>query len=601
MSLSGAPVLNHSMNKLSPKIKAGGALAALIMFCSAAVMPLAVTWIDAARLERQRVESQIDSLSKTFELLVDAETGQRGYIITGMNVFLQPYHVALMAFPTQLRDLSGRFAEEDENERKRVDTLLDSTRKKLEDLARTVDLRQREGFSSVEPIISKATGKQYMDEVRGEVDELTAAKRIELAKLDGDLQGKVRWAIVFALTSTAVNLVLLGWMARSLFRAFIRGQSIAAEAKQISEGRAQDMKTLERRNVEVSSLAEMARTLQTDMSLEESLDVASLYCERLLSGTSGAIYLLRNSQNALERAAVWGPECDGEELQATIFEPSSCWGLRRGQVHRWSGPQDLPCRHCTAPEGVTQLCLPLQAFGEPLGLLVLIAPADGSLDSLALTASQIAEQLALTVSNLRMRQMLRNQSIRDPLTGLYNRSNMEETLSRELARSGRNKAPLAIVMIDLDHFKKLNDTHGHHVGDAALVAVAGYLNTSVRTSDVVCRYGGEELLLILPDCTLQDAVDKAWQLCTGLRTMAVDAGDRSIRVTASFGVAGAPQHSAQPAKLIEVADRALYEAKHAGRDRVAVGGTVGTTAGDQALQTLADKGGREPESTISVP
>ena len=558
------------MKKLTPKIKAGGALAVFIMVCSAAVMPLAVTWIEEARLERQRVESQIESLAKMQELLVDAETGQRGYVITGLNVFLQPYHVALTALPAQMRDLSVRYANEAVEERRRVATLLGTTGKKLEDLARTVDLRQREGFSSVQPIISQATGKQLMDEVRREVDELTAAERTELAKLDDDLQWKVRCAIAFSLISTLLNLVLLGWMARSLLQAVIRGQSIAADARLISEERAFDMKMLERRNVEISSLAEMARTLQTDMALEESLAVASLYCRRLLSGTSGAIYLLRNSQNALERQAVWGPESAGLELEATMFEPTSCWGLRRGQVHRWSGANDLRCRHSAAPDGVTQLCLPLQAFGEPLGLLVLIAPADGLLDTLALTASQIAEQLSLTVSNLRMRQMLRNQSIRDPLTGLYNRRYMEETLTRELARADRNKTTLAVVMMDLDHFKKLNDTHGHHVGDAALKAVAGFLVASVRTSDVVCRYGGEELILILPDCSLQDGVEKASELCTGLRTVPVDGDDRSIRVTASFGVAVAFEHGNQPAKLLEAADRALYEAKHAGRNRVCV-------------------------------
>jgi diguanylate cyclase (GGDEF)-like protein/PAS domain S-box-containing protein len=162
---------------------------------------------------------------------------------------------------------------------------------------------------------------------------------------------------------------------------------------------------------------------------------------------------------------------------------------------------------------------------------------------------------------------LREQALRDPLTGLFNRRYLDETLPRELARAGRDDAPLSLVVIDIDHFKRVNDTWGHHVGDAALAALGRLLAARSRASDVACRFGGEEFVMVLPDASLDDAVRCAEVWRHALREVVVPAGDTGVRITISAGIAAwRPGESAQ--QLFARADQALYAAKRDGRDRV---------------------------------
>jgi diguanylate cyclase (GGDEF)-like protein len=246
-------------------------------------------------------------------------------------------------------------------------------------------------------------------------------------------------------------------------------------------------------------------------------------------------------------------------------------------MHVAQGPHDLRCRHDhDAAAGHCQLCLPLMAYGDVLGLLTIgqdaVHDTQAAADTLALKARQIAEQVALSLSNAKLRQVLRNQSIKDPLTGLFNRRYMEETMTREIIRAQRKSLPLAVIVADLDHFKKLNDTHGHPAGDAVLKAAAGQMQRSVRGSDVACRFGGEEFVLILPDCTREVAATKAQELCDRLRRLTVPVDGETLSVTGSFGVAGFPEDGASGADLVEAADQALYRAKRAGRDRICLAG-----------------------------
>jgi diguanylate cyclase (GGDEF)-like protein len=232
----------------------------------------------------------------------------------------------------------------------------------------------------------------------------------------------------------------------------------------------------------------------------------------------------------------------------------------------------MHCAHCagTPPAaGRTNLCVPMISQGEVLGLLVANIPAgaDAAMDHAAATA--ISEQLALGTSNINLREVLRRQSTTDELTGLYNRRWFDETLRRELFRAERKRAALAVVMIDLDHFKRMNDTYGHEAGDLVLRAVGQCLRDGVRRSDVACRYGGEELVLVLPECDGAAAVRCAETIRTAIAALALQQGDVLLpAVTASFGVAVWPAHGDDAATLLQAADRALYTAKHAGRNRV---------------------------------
>ena len=183
--------------------------------------------------------------------------------------------------------------------------------------------------------------------------------------------------------------------------------------------------------------------------------------------------------------------------------------------------------------------------------------------------TMIAEHIALALSNLKLKETLRQQSIRDALTGLYNRRYMEETLERELSRAEREQKPVGILMFDIDHFKRFNDLEGHDAGDALLRELGAFLNKSIRGSDIVCRYGGEEFLVVLPGSSKEHTRERAEELRTGVKQMLVYHLDKPLaRCTISIGVSAYPADETSVERLLKAADNALYRAKHEGRDRV---------------------------------
>jgi diguanylate cyclase (GGDEF)-like protein len=181
----------------------------------------------------------------------------------------------------------------------------------------------------------------------------------------------------------------------------------------------------------------------------------------------------------------------------------------------------------------------------------------------------VAEHIALALANLKLREKLQNQSIRDSLTGLFNRRYMEESLEREMRRCDRKRQPLSIIMIDVDHFKRFNDTFGHNAGDAVLRELGHFLQRYVRGSDIACRYGGEEFILILPEASLSVTQQRAEQIKEGARQLNVECSGQQLgKITLSLGVACFPTHGLDGEAVIKAADTALYRAKQEGRDRV---------------------------------
>jgi diguanylate cyclase (GGDEF)-like protein len=204
--------------------------------------------------------------------------------------------------------------------------------------------------------------------------------------------------------------------------------------------------------------------------------------------------------------------------------------------------------------------------GTPLPAVGVSEMRQAPTQQLAVT---LAEQVALALANLKLRETLRLQSIRDPLTGLYNRRYLEETLERELHRAARHHTPLGVIMLDIDHFKNFNDTFGHAAGDQLLQHLGTYLRANSRKEDIVCRYGGEEIVLIMPDATPTDVFKRAEQLRLGVKDLQVQYRGQSLGViTLSAGVAACHPPETPCADLLHEADRALYRAKRAGRDRV---------------------------------
>lgn len=325
---------------------------------------------------------------------------------------------------------------------------------------------------------------------------------------------------------------------------------------------------LEHRTEEVSLLSEMGDLLQACRSPEEAYAVIARMARQLFPTASGAVCVIQPNSNLAEAVSIWGATV-GERL----FGPDACWALRRGRVHVVADPEvGLTCRHMQQPQAGASICVPMVAHGEALGLLNLSTPAGDRLSEakqrLALT---VAEHVALALANLRLHERLRSQSIRDPLTNLYNRRYMEESLDREMRRAARGRYPVGIIVLDLDHFKGFNDAFGHEAGDALLREVGGVLQRSIRGEDIACRQGGEEFALILPEASLADAARRAEQLRDAIRALNVQYRRQSLGpITVSLGVAIFPDHGPTAEAVLRAADTALYQAKDWGRDRVAV-------------------------------
>jgi diguanylate cyclase (GGDEF)-like protein/PAS domain S-box-containing protein len=334
---------------------------------------------------------------------------------------------------------------------------------------------------------------------------------------------------------------------------------------------------LQRRTNEMTALNELGSLLQSSATVDEVFAVVGSSGKKLfVTSLGGVLYLFKSSRNLLEWSASWGIADNSEK----IFAPSACWSLRRGQPH-WSQSTEgtIRCAHLKDAAVAKYLCVPLIAQGDTLGVLQLVyglkqneagaAEIDGMHPSERRLGVAAASQIALSIASLRLRESLRDQSIRDPLTGLFNRRFMQECLDRELLRGTRKNRSLAVIFIDVDHFKRFNDVFGHEAGDQVLRSMGDFFRSHFRGDDIICRYGGEEFAIILPESSAQDAAGRAELLRIAARTLKLKHNDVTLDpVTISAGIAGFPEHASSAGELLQVADACLYEAKRSGRDRI---------------------------------
>ncbi len=343
------------------------------------------------------------------------------------------------------------------------------------------------------------------------------------------------------------------------------------------------------RNTEAQLIGELNEWLQTCRSLGELYDIIGAFFSRLLPQGKGGIYVYSNSRDALDGVCSWN---DG--TLKTTMAADDCWALRRGRTYiREANAIDFVCPHARggAP---ADCCIPIVAHGETIGLITLEIDQDRAKTSADATRHLIrlalicAERVSLGIANVRLRDQLRDQSIQDALTGLYNRRYMLETLRREIARANRNDRALSILSLDIDHFKQFNDNHGHDAGDMVLRSVGERLSSQCRGEDAVCRVGGEEFIVILPEATFDGARRKAQALLAVFEDMVVRYGDHVLpRITVSIGVATYPHCGEYPQELLKTADEWLYRAKANGRNRVE--GPPASSDGDAAVTPSLDQ------------
>jgi diguanylate cyclase (GGDEF)-like protein len=355
-----------------------------------------------------------------------------------------------------------------------------------------------------------------------------------------------------------------------LLRDAIVLQRSALAAQHVNDDLARSVSALQETARESELMTAARNELQLCVDVQQVYATAATSFCRLLPGTSGILYVINNSRNHVEIASSWG-DPNHEEFS----QPELCCALRSGQP-RWREPSvsEIHCAHFngTAPERYH--CRPIIAYGNTIGVLYFQCSSDalatevkGRMDAVR----QLIQITALAIATLNLRIKLENQSIRDSLTGLFNRHFMQISLEREMARARRRKQIMAVLMLDADHFKQFNDTHGHAAGDAVLKAFADVFQAKIRSEDIACRYGGEEFTVILPDTTVKGACERAESILCAISNLKIALGQQTFEgLSVSIGVAFFPGDGETAEELLLHADSALYDAKHNGRSQVSL-------------------------------
>ncbi len=581
---------------------------------------IAVYFVLDRQAEYRKMESDSVDITRysnrTLSQLKDAETGQRGYILTAENRYLEPFNAAQAELPGTLRMLHD-LADPDPLLAEHVRKLDVIVAGKMAELRETIQLRREKGFETAVEVVRTDRGLQYMSDARTVAQEIgdieksvqsqTSARQDHLQQLlkllllvGGPMIAIISMAGIQLATRRIVNSIRLleqgftsvgsggaaahidiqghdefsrlatsfnGMSARLGAAAFAQ-QRAEAQLREKNVDLARHGREMEERTHSLDLLGRVAHRLPGCTTESEFSALVERYIPQLFPEIPGALYLLNASHTLLRCVSKWNdPKASEPE-----FALDDCWAMRRGQPHiNLDLSKEVVCTHMDGNASDAYMCWPLTAQNETVGLLYLehVPGAPFVLAGRMQDVSVLCETIALAMVNLRLRESLRNQSIRDPLTGLFNRRYLEESLELEFSRAERSNAPVAIIMLDIDHFKQFNDTFGHAAGDLVLKHVSETLGQCIRKGDVPCRYGGEEFLMVLVGATAQAATWRAEQIRTAIKELRLEYNGTQLgTITASLGVAIYPACGTTPAQIIEAADIALYDAKHNGRDQV---------------------------------
>ncbi|PZQ48858.1 MAG: hypothetical protein DI551_00560 [Micavibrio aeruginosavorus] len=515
-------------------------------------------------IEKQRVDHTyevMDALQNAISYLKDVQGASRGYVITGLEEYLAPYYIALPKVDENIETLEVLISDNPEQIKrsKLLHALVDA---RMAIAEQTVDTYKKEGQAKAFAMIKSGAGKREMDEIRVIVAEMinTEQNLLNLRKTATATSSRL------TLIAGSFGIVVCITILAAVF-SLIHGE---ARRRERTESSLRDaFKEMERISQETQLVGNLGDYLRGCRSDQEAYHIITNNMPQIFPGTSGTIAIFNNSRNLLQTVLRWG------ELPGVIqeFEPDSCWALRQGRMHYYMGDKKIPmCEHIhNIDESNYTICLPMQAQGQTIGQLFIAGHNFKDLgDSQILRVRSVGEQVSLALANIYLQRALKEQSIKDPLTRLFNRRYLEETLAREFARSQRNEKPLSVLIMDIDFFKKVNDTYGHEAGDEVLIAFANMLQTKIRKEDIACRLGGEEFVLVMPEMSLERAAERAEDICATARKLAIKFQKHTISVTVSIGVAEFPIHGQATDELLHNADLCLYKAKREGRDRVVV-------------------------------
>ena len=346
------------------------------------------------------------------------------------------------------------------------------------------------------------------------------------------------------------------------------------ERKHIEQKLVKYTNDLERSNQEILLFNELSNKLQTCTTIEETYLPIKQYCQQALKVTKGILYILSKDSTQFESVIDWGY---AQAQGVFSLQLEDCWALRKKKIYQAIHPEvDMPCEHMPSVIGLhpAYLCIPIQSNIGPFGLLHIEIPKEEA-DYIAWSKpgliNLIAEQLGLSFTSIQLRENLRLQSVKDPLTNLYNRRYLEESIKQGIANAQRRHSSFVMILIDIDFFKKINDRFGHVAGDLVLKTLSQLFIESVRKGDVACRWGGEEFLLYFKNSTLDIIHAKAENIRQAVEKLQIRYEENWIEnTTISIGVAAYPHNGLTLEALLASADKALYEAKNTGRNKTVI-------------------------------
>ena len=509
------------------------------------------------------VISQLDQIKA---VKLEAISSQRAYLLTGKSEMRQQYWKSRERSIIKLNGLQT-LVQDNTTQSARVLKLNKIIKRRLALAAVTIDINDVKGLPEAQAYIL-SNGSLAMDDTIDELGQIIRTEESRLLLLRNTSMQKSQRNLYFsAVLGIPVSLLILFVIYRLLRRENYQRELAESYSNKSNLELSDSVLRLEHVSKQMSLLTHYTGMLQSCNSSEDVLEISRQSWATMMPESAGSIYLVRASRDHAEIAVSWGQHRAPSNI---LPSPDDCWAMRRHQPYILRDLHNsVKCAHVEMPPGglrTDTACVPLSAQGESMGWVYISAEAGKLPDESLLKSS--AEQLSLALANLRLKEKLKQQSIRDPLTHLFNRRYLEESFERELARCKRKNLPLSLLMIDLDHFKKFNDTHGHPGGDALLSDFGRLLRSLCRREDIPCRYGGEEFVMLLPECDIECAKIRAVTINQATAELQVKHQNLDLaRVTASIGLATFPDHGLDINGLIKAADAALYRAKALGRNR----------------------------------
>ncbi|MGG6429318.1 diguanylate cyclase [Acetobacter ghanensis] len=595
------------LHSLTSRIVFVGSIVSVNLICLSGLLLSASNSMIASFEWNSHKQKITEIVSETLSDLREAQAEERGYLLTTDPSFAKDFDDRVASALSKVNILE-QLVQDNPVQHERAQSLQIATNERIDTLTKQIALARQGRFDEARSRVVIGQGRVDMAIIVQKADEIRQTEQELLIAREATARAHVNWnrklviggCLIIVLLVNGLLFIVLNGMRRSIslivhamsdfgngnrtvrvneqmgcteFDMLAQGYNTMADrldaAMQAQE--ASDLKLhkanteLKRNNEAMELLGEMAHRLQAARTSEELAAIICAFVPRVLPGIPGALYTHNHATNQLERIAQWGNASVG----CDSLLPSDCWALRLGQSHSVSTPGgDVTCQH-VACDVSTYHCEPLFASGEVVGLLYLQSTVEEE-NRFRLVA--LVENIASALVNQNLQKDLRDQTIHDPLTGLFNRRYMEESLKAEIATATRDDTALGLIMADIDHFKHINDEFGHDAGDMVLRTIACEIQNSFRSHDIVCRFGGEEFLIITTSHPLETLIQRTESLRSSLSKLELHYNGQPLgKTTMSFGIAmwdKALHHTASD--IIRQADAALYQAKKDGRNRIVV-------------------------------